>query len=276
MGKLITERKSGTRNFLDQLGKHSVLSHEDMVATFKLYKDNGDAAARETLIVSNMRLVISIAKQFKEQSSTIPLEDLVQEGAFGLMTAVERFDWRRGYRFSTYATWWIRQAIGQFLLKKKRTIRLPAHAVTVQRYMISAAEQYRKQFGHEPTEKELIDIVSLEKNIRVSKTVVSATSHSGRGTLSLQAPSVTGPSTGAEPKTLEHMLPDESPAADPFDNVSSHELLQITRYVLSTLSPKEAAIIRLRFGLCEDPTDSDAYPISEEEMEAVMKGKGMT
>lgn len=264
------------RSFLDQLGKHEVLSHEDMVATFKLYKDTGDTAARQTLIVSNMRLVISIAKQYRDQTSMIPLDDLVQEGSFGLMTAVERFDWKRGYRFSTYATWWIRQSIGQFLLKRKRTIRLPAHAVTVQRYMISAAEQYRKQFGHEPTEDELIDIVSLEKNIRVSRTVVNATSHSGRGMLSLQAPAVSGPSTGTEPKTLENMLPDESPAADPFDNVSSHELLQITRYVLSTLSPKEAAIIRLRFGLCEDPTDGDSYPITEEEMESIMKGKGMT
>lgn len=272
----MSEKHSGSRGFLDQLGKHEVLSHEDMVTTFKQYKDTGNKAARQTLIVSNMRLVISIAKQYKDQSSSIPLDDLVQEGSFGLMTAVERFDWRRGYRFSTYATWWIRQSIGQFLLKKKRTVRLPAHAVTVQRYMISAAEQYRNQFGHEPTEEELIDIVSLEKNMRVSKTVVNATAHAGRGIVSLQSPSKTGQSRSADQKTLGDTLPDENPSADPFDNVSSHELLQITRYVLSTLSPKEAAIIRLRFGLCEDPSDSDSYPISEDELEAIMKGKGMT
>lgn len=263
------------RGFLDRIGAHDVLSHEDMVATFKKYKDSGDEASRQKLIVSNMRLVISIAKQFKDQSTMVTLDDLVQEGCFGLMTAVERFDWKRGYRFSTYATWWIRQSIGQFILKRKRTVRLPAHAVTVQRYMITAAEQFRNQFGHEPTEQELIDIVSLEKNMRVSKTVVSATTHAGRGTLSLQGPAKSSTSTGSDPKTLENVIPDESPSADPFDNVSSHELLQVTRYVLNTLSPKEAAILRLRFGLCEDPSNDDEYPISDEEYTNVMKGNGM-
>lgn len=260
---------------IERIGQANVLSHDEMVACFKQLED-GDASMRNKLIITNMRLVIAIAKTFKERSGTM-LEDIIQEGTFGLIKAVERFDWRRGYKFSTYATWWIKQAIGQSILKKKRMIRLPAHAVTMQRYMASAAEQYKKKFGHAPTENELIDLVGEEKNIRVSKTVVTAMTHSCKTIVSLQAPALCGKSTGSDPKTYEHIIADESPSADPYDNVATHELVQITRRIFESLSMKEIAIIRLRFGLCDDGDgDDDRYSITENELDDIKHGKGLT
>lgn len=252
--------------YLDALKRHPQLKHPEMVELFKEYEKGGDVAtkARKKLIESNLRLVISIAKQYKNYN--VPLEDLIQEGNIGLMKAIERFDWKRGYRFSTYGTWWIKQAIGQYVLKRKRTIRLPAHAATVQRKMLQAAERFREDFGYEPSMEELTELVGA------SETVVKATMHSGRGVISLNQ---TSNHSDQEGNTLENRLHDEGPGADPFNNVAEKQLLEIVRGVLSELTPKEAAILRLRFGLIEDNTDSNNYPITEEEARAVMHGKGM-
>lgn len=255
-------------SYLDALKNHPQLKHPEMVELFKEYEKGGEGAkaARKKLIESNLRLVISIAKQYKNYN--VPIEDLIQEGNIGLMKSIERFDWRRGFRFSTYSTWWIKQAIGQYVLKKKRTIRLPAHAATIQRKMLQAAERFREENeGCEPTMEELTGLVGA------SQTVVKATIHSGRGTVSLNQ-SFSG-EAGQEGNTLENKIQDEGPGADPFNNVAEKELIEIVRGVLNELSPKEAAILRLRFGLIEDNTDSNSYPITEAEARDVMHGKGM-
>jgi RNA polymerase primary sigma factor len=108
--------------------------------------------------------------------------------------------------------------------------------------------------------------------IGASETVVKATIHSGRGTISLQQPL----SSNGEGDTIEDKVEDDRPGCDPFENVAEKQLLEITRQVISQLSPKEAAILRLRFGLVEDQTDSESYPITEEEVQRVMSGKGLT
>lgn len=264
-------------SYLNALHHFPLLKHPEVVELFQAYVAGrtkvGDnkyeltseaKRIRTKLVECNLRLVVSIAKQYKGYN--IPIEDLIQEGNIGLMKSIERFDWERGFRFSTYATWWIKQAIGQHVLKRKRMIRLPAHAATVQRKLLQATEEYRELHNVEPTLEELTEIIGA------SETVVKATMHSGRGTISLQQ----SLSTSGESGTVEDKIEDDRPGCDPFENVAEKQLLEITKHVLCKLSAKEAAILRLRFGLVEDSTNSDSYPITEEEMAAVMQGKGLT
>jgi RNA polymerase primary sigma factor len=260
-------KESAIAAYLDALKRYPQLPHPEVVELFKtLEKEDAPRdveKARTRLIECNLRLVVSIAKQFRNHN--LPIEDLIQEGNIGLMKAIQRFDWKRGFRFSTYATWWIRQAMGQHVLKRKRTVRLPAHAASVQRKIIQVSEEYRDKFGTEPTAEELAELTGA------SETVVKATLHSGRGTISLAQPvSATG-----EGDTLGDKIKDERPGADPFKNCSEKELVEITLNVIGRLSEKEAAIIRLRFGLVEDPSNSEEYPVSKEEISAIASGKGL-
>ncbi len=248
-------------SYLSILGRTPVLGHPELVEMFKKF-ESGDYKARNQLVESNLRLVVSIAKQYRGHN--IPLEDLIQEGNIGLMKSIERFDWRKGFRFSTYATWWIRQAIGQHVLKRKRMIRLPAHAVTVQKQMSAAVEEYRKEFGSEPSQEELTELLGA------SDVVVKATFHSNKDAVSLNSPVSSDEDAG----TLEDHI--ESGDLGPFETCVSKELLEIARNVLMNLTQKEIAVIRLRFGLIEDPTDSANFPITEDEFLAVKRGEGLT
>lgn len=265
-------------NYLQSLQQFQQLKHPELVELFKEYEEGctfdeeGNVVSatpaaqrvRKKLIECNLRLVVSIAKQYKGHN--LPIEDLISEGNIGLMKAVERFKWKKGFRFSTYATWWIKQAIGQHVLKRKRMIRLPAHAATAQRKMIAAVEDFKKQFGVDPTTDELVNLIGA------SETVVKATMHSGRGVVSLQQPV----SSATDSDTYADKIEDESIEANPFDSIAEKQLLEVTYRVLQQLPKKEHAILRLRFGLTEKSNNDVDYPITEDEYQQVAAGEGLT
>src|SRR5918999_1195196 len=144
--------------FLREAGRHALLTAAQEVELSKRI-ERGDMQAKQRMIQSNLRLVVSIAKNYRNQG--LPFLDLIQEGTLGLIRAVEKFDWRRGYKFSTYATWWIRQAVARALADKARTIRMPVHIVERLQKLNKAERILWTQLGREPTLEEIADEASL-------------------------------------------------------------------------------------------------------------------
>lgn len=266
--------------YLHEIQAHPLLKHDNSVELFKSYvagrtlNEDGEVVSRtpeamkirQKLVNSNLRLVISIVKTYR--NSGLPMEDLIQEGNIGLMKAVERYDWQKGCKFSTYATWWIRQAVGQHVLKRKKTIRLPAHAAGLQRKMFTAAEEYKKTFNSEPSAQELAELLGT------SERIVKATMQSGRQTISLSSP--LGNSADGGDSTVEDTIADQSKDANPFEALAEKELVKVARKVLADLTPKESAILRLRFGISEDSTNSSEFPINNAELENITRGVGLS
>jgi len=222
--------------YLRAIGRYPLLSGSEEIAFMRLAQ-SGNVSAREKLINSNLRLVVSIARKYLNRGFS--LSDLIQEGNFGLMKAVDKFDPERGFRFSTYATWWIRQAIIRALADKSRMIRLPGHLTELLNKSRKNVRLLEAKLGRPPTIDELAAATDVDK------AKLNRVFESSKGMLSLDA------STGTDfDTTLADMVPDESADA-PSEIVTSQLMTRDIADALKTLSPHEESIIKLRFGLTE-------------------------
>ena len=219
--------------FLREAGRHPLLTAAQEVELAKKI-ERGDPQAKQRMIQSNLRLVVSIAKNYRNQG--LPFLDLIQEGTLGLIRAVEKFDWRRGYKFSTYATWWIRQAVARALADKARTIRMPVHIVERLQKMNKAERILWTQLGREPTLEEIAEEASLP--IEQAREVRAA----ARASTSLDQP------VGEEEDAVfGDFLAGEGPL--PEDEVEVNLRSQALSLALGALGDRERQVIILRYGL---------------------------
>ncbi len=219
--------------FMNRAGRYRLLTAADEVALAKRV-ERGDAAAKELMINSNLRLVISIAKRY--QGHGLPLGDLVQEGVIGLNRAVEKFDWRRGFKFSTYATWWIRQACQRAISNQSTTIRVPTH-VHERRVKISrAARQHEAKFGREATREELAEAAGL------SLQFVDEALDAAEASISLNQ------KIGSDEDSELGDLYRDPTALDPSEEAADSYRRQMVRKAVRRLPERERRILELRFG----------------------------
>ena len=229
--------------FLADVGKHKLLTAADEVTLAKQI-ERGDPVAKRRMIESNLRLVVSIAKGYRGLG--VPFLDLIQEGTLGLNRAVEKFDWRRGFKFSTYATWWIRQSVQRAVANHARTIRVPVHVVERQQKLSRAARRLEVELGREATKEELAEATGLP--------IQHVDEALGAASASVSLNQTVGADDEGE---LGDLFADRE-APDPFDEAEESLRRQGVRKALDALPERERRILELRFGFEGEPWTLEA------------------
>jgi RNA polymerase primary sigma factor len=229
--------------FLADVGRHRLLTASEEVMLAKRI-EKGDPLAKRRMIESNLRLVVSIAKGYRGLG--VPFLDLIQEGTLGLNRAVEKFDWRRGYKFSTYATWWIRQSVQRAVANHARTIRVPVHVVERQQKLFRAARRLELELGRDATKEELSEATGIPLQ-HVEEAMGAA-----------QASVSLNQSVGSDDEGELGDLFADREAADPFEEAEESLRKQGVRRALDALPERERRILELRFGFEGDPWTLEA------------------
>jgi RNA polymerase primary sigma factor len=251
-GDLAVATTDALQLFLNEAGRYKLLTAAEEVELAKLI-ERGDKQAKDLMINSNLRLVVSIAKKY--QGHGISLLDLIQEGIIGLIRAVEKFDWRRGFKFSTYATWWIRQAVQRGVANKSRTIRIPVHIVEREQKIARAERELATKLGRQPTEQE------VAKRIKLPLKQVREVRQAARAVTSLDKP------IGAENEGSFGELV-ASDQETPEEEVTYSLQEKALRRAVAELPEREREIVKLRYGL-----NGDRDPKS---LEAIGRELGLT
>ena len=227
------------RMYLKEIGQIKLLSAEEEVELAKRVSE-GDQEAKNKLTEANLRLVVSIAKKYSGRG--LHILDLIQEGNTGLIRAVDKFDWTKGNKFSTYATWWIRQAITRAIADQARTIRVPVHMVEVINKATRCNRKLVQELGREPTVEE----IAAELNLPVEKIIEA--NRTAADTLSLDTP------VGDEEDTSIGSFVEDERTPGPADATSNALLAEALKEILDTLTEREADVLRMRFGMYDGRT----------------------
>ena len=225
--------------YLQQIGKIPLLTAEQELDVAKRIKESNDELAKDTLINANLRLVVSIAKKYIGRG--LSFLDLIQEGNMGLMKAAEKFDYAKGYKFSTYATWWIQQSITRAIADKSRIIRLPVHMIETLSKIKKVTVDLTTETGKVPSKEE----IAYRVGISVSK--LTSLIKAAQSTISIETPAT----TKDESSKLGDFIVDES-TMSPDSRVSQENLLEDIQKMLNQLSPKERDVLIMRYGLNDD------------------------
>jgi RNA polymerase primary sigma factor len=231
--------------FLAGIGKIRLLAASEEVELAKRI-ERGDLGAKQRMVESNLRLVVSIAKNYRNQG--LPFLDLIQEGTLGLVRAAEKFDYRKGFKFSTYATWWIRQAVVRALADKARTIRLPVHVVERLNRIRRAQHNLGIELGREPTVEEIAGLTGIEPE------EVDSVKRSAQAPVSLEKP------VGDEEESEFGQFIADERTESPYEQVAQALRYEAVQHALARLSTRERHVLELRYGL------GDEYPRTLEEV----------